>query len=72
MFFCPEEQIITLISSPLTTRWKEKKANICVGFGKGEGSLFSCGFLKLLRSVVGKPLVPVCVDPKEGQPCHWP
>lgn len=38
-------------------------------FWEGEGSL-SC-FLKLLRRVVGKPVV-ACVDPKEGKACHKP
>lgn len=44
--------------SPLMEGGK-KKANICVGFFGGKGSflIYSFVFLKLLRSVVGKPIV---------------
>lgn len=52
---------------------EEKDKYLGVFFCAGEDSFFGFVlFLKPLRTVVGKPIVTVWVDLKEGKPCHWP
>lgn len=71
MFYGPKEQTIILILSLAYSLVegekgeKEEKDKYLCGFWEGGNFfLFSFFFLKLLRSVAGKPLVTACVDGK--------